>query len=106
MRPPRFRLRIATYDDPELYCHGCQDFYPVTLEFWHSKTDFSRCRGCENERKRLHQAKRLLDPEGRIKNIEKSRRYREYLKANNLLSAQAAVMRERQNARARDARAA
>lgn len=99
---PRFRLRI-TGEDAELYCHGCREWWPVTLEFWPSRTSFWRCRACERERSRLYQAQKSLDPEFRVKNVNKSRRYRAYLRneAPELIPVNEAAIREYENAKAR-----
>lgn len=102
-RTPRFRIRLTEDDIPELYCHGCQEWWPVTIECWPSRTSFWRCRACEAERSRLYQARKRLDPEGYIQNINKSRRYRAYLRDEEpeLLPAVDAEKREREAAAAR-----
>lgn len=98
---PRFRIRIEGYDEAEKFCYGCREWLPLTLEFWSSRIEFWRCRACNAERSRLREARKLLDPAGRLANVEKSRRYREYLKAHNLESAHESLRRERYNDRQR-----
>lgn len=100
---PRFRIRLAEDDSPELFCYGCREWWPVSIEFWPSRTSFWRCRACEKERARLYQVRKLLDPEGRIKNVNKSRRYRAYLRGEEpeLLPVNEAVAREYNAAKAR-----
>lgn len=95
-RPPRFRLRITDDDDVELWCHGCQQWVPVSIEFWPARDRFWRCRTCEAERSRVYQARARFDPENRLKNITKSRRYRAYLRGIDpaLLDVEAAIRRE------------
>lgn len=76
---PRFRLRIGEDETPETYCAGCREWWPVTIEYWPTRSSFHECRACANERARLYQVKRRLDPENRLKDLNKSRRYRAYL---------------------------
>lgn len=84
MRPftHRRRMRIVGYDQAEAFCYGCHDWYPITLEFWPSRTHFGSCRACDRERSRLYETRRRLDPEHRLRQIQKSRDYRAYLAAH------------------------
>jgi hypothetical protein len=95
-RPPRFRLRLTEDDDVELYCYGCQQWLPVSIAFWPARDRFWRCLTCEAERSRVYQARRRFDPEGRMKNIIKSRLYRAYLQGIDpaLLDVEKAIRRE------------
>jgi len=70
----------VSFDDPELLCWGCHDWFPLTLEFWPSRVSFGLCRACTNERARLYQARKRMDPEHRRREVQKSKRYRAYLK--------------------------
>lgn len=108
--PPRFRVRLSDDDEPELWCGGCNEWLPISIEFWPARDRFWHCRACEAERSRLYQAQRAFDPEHRMKNIRKSRRYRAYLMGIDpaLLDIDEAVHREglALEARAKRARAA
>jgi hypothetical protein len=50
----------------------------MTHEFWPAA--LWRCLACERERARLYQARRRLDPEFRLRQINKSRRYQAFLR--------------------------
>ncbi len=76
----RRRVRIVDYDRAELFCYGCHEFYPLTMEFWPCRSSFSRCRACDRERSRLFEARRRFNPEYRAQQIVKSRNYRAYLR--------------------------
>lgn len=106
MRQPRFRVRISDTDDPELYCYGCQDWLPISLEYWPFKNTFWRCRSCENDRMKLYHAMKMMDPAFRFENAMKSARYREYVRQHDLMAAVQAEHRERVNLAARVKRAA
>jgi hypothetical protein len=94
---PRFRLRIVDYDQAELWCNGCSEWLPVTMEFWPSRSSFWRCRACDRERTRLYELRRLADPEYRMVNVTKSKLYRARLRGENteLLEAELRERRER-----------
>lgn len=65
---------------PELECRWCDEFWPVTREFWNVKRDgrikADRCRSCEQERGRLRYAILKLDPNYVEGQRQRSRRYR------------------------------
>ncbi len=107
MSGPRMRCRIVNYDEAELYCNGCREWYPMTLEFW-VRDKMSRCRACDRERARLYEARRRLDPEHRLRDINKSRRYRAYLAGvePELVEVNEREWREQYNAKQRERRAA
>jgi hypothetical protein len=67
-------------DEPQVYCYSCGEWWAITIEFWRCRTQFDRCRACDDERARLYQAQRAFDPDHRLRQVEKSRRYRAYLK--------------------------
>lgn len=78
---------------PELVCRWCDEWWPLTREYWCVNRDgrvrTDRCRECERERARLYQRLRLLDPEYRHENADKARKYRLYVRktAPDLLAA-------------------
>lgn len=74
-------------DDPQMLCRYCDDWWPVTPEFWligrdgHVRAD--RCRVCERERSRLYQTLRRMDPAFVASERNRQKRYREWLKKNH-----------------------
>lgn len=103
MTPPRMRLRIGATDDAELYCWGCHEWLPVSIQFWPARDKLWRCRACESDRQRLYQARKAFDPEWRQKQLTKSARYRAYILGIDpaLVEAERAERRERLAAKAR-----
>lgn len=78
MTPP-FRLRVRLGEEPELRCPYCGDWWPITSECWRLN-DWDKCLACSRERSRLYQQLRLRDPFYKAKNVDKSRRYRAWLR--------------------------
>lgn len=64
---------------PELHCRYCDEFWPLDLEHWLLKPDgqviADRCRLCHNERGRLYQTLRRMDPSFREREKERARIY-------------------------------
>lgn len=73
------RLRLSLIDGPELRCAHCGEWWAITPEFW-ANNNFSRCRACSNERAAMYQALRRRDPAFRSFEIDKTRRYREWVR--------------------------
>lgn len=82
------RLRLSIVDGPELRCGHCGEWWALTPEFWR-QGNFTRCIACTNERSRLYQALRRRDPAFRAFEVDKTRRYRVWLRkaAPGLLEA-------------------
>ena len=66
-------------DGLEMLCPWCSEWLPVVPEFW-DMVRWYRCNACTAERSRLYQAMRRLDPEYRLHEVEKTRRYRNEIK--------------------------
>jgi hypothetical protein len=64
---------------PEFRCPHCKEFWPLTAEHWHVQRDgymrVDSCRLCNNERARLYQALRRLDPTFRERERLRHRAY-------------------------------
>lgn len=82
------RLRVQPGDEPELRCPHCDEWWPLTDEFWRLNA-WDRCRSCKQEADRLRAAIRRLDPDYQKRSAEYQRRYRHYVKrtAPGLLEA-------------------
>jgi hypothetical protein len=74
------RLRVALGQEPELRCPWCDEWWPITADFWRLN-DWDKCLACNRERARLYQQLRCRDAQYRTANAEKSRRYRAWLAA-------------------------
>lgn len=89
----------------ELECRWCDEYWPLTREFWNVKRDgrveTDRCRSCERERGRLYYAIARVRPNYHAWKAEANRRYRYHIRRTNpeLLGAldREQKMRERQS---------
>ncbi|MGV0985075.1 MAG: hypothetical protein ACOYB2_11000 [Limnohabitans sp.] len=73
------RLRCNLIDGPELRCPQCADWLPITAEFWRLNK-WEACVACGRERARLYAKIRQRNAEYRAGAVERSRRYRAWLK--------------------------
>jgi hypothetical protein len=82
----RTRAQRVRLDDsgPELECRWCDEFWPLTLEFWAVKRDghvnADRCRSCESERGKLRHALMRMDPDYMVGQRQRARRYRQTIR--------------------------
>lgn len=82
------RLRVEPGSEPELRCPHCNEWWPLTAEFWRLN-EWSRCVACKREQDRLRAAVKRADPAYREAAAAYQRRYRSYVKrtAPGLLEA-------------------
>lgn len=73
------RLRVQPGEEPELRCPQCNEWWPITVEFW-TLNRWWRCLTCKREGDRLRAALRRKDPEYQRKQAEYIARYRAYLR--------------------------
>jgi hypothetical protein len=94
-RAQRVRLDEA---GPELECRWCDEYWPLTREYWNVRRDggveADRCRPCERERNRLRYVLLQHDPDYREGARQRARRYRYYIRRQHPHLA-AAYQRER-----------
>lgn len=102
---------------PEMLCPYCLEYFPLTVEYWLIQPDrvtvrADRCRSCHNERNKLYQALRRLDPAFRESEKERNRAYRNWYRPAirkhhpELLEAYDRDRRERERVEARERHAA
>ena len=80
-QPISGREREVRYreDSFELRCHMCDDWWPITTEFWQPKNGMQRCRACWREYHRIHEANRnALEATRLVKNYKGRVRYAEH----------------------------
>ena len=73
-------IRGLSWDEPpELRCRWCNEFWPLTPEFWEAK-GFVQCRECRREQQRLYQMLRRRDPAFNSREVARVGRYRAWVK--------------------------
>lgn len=108
---PLFRLRWSPIDGPELRCQHCGEWWSIGEDakvFWRPRESWAMCVACINERARLYQAIRRIDPEFRASEADRHRKYYAALKrtAPQCLPAYRREKMARARVRARNGRAA
>jgi len=79
-REPGPVIRGLSFDEPpELKCRWCEEFWPLTPEFW-ERNNYAQCRSCRREQQRLYQMLRRRDPEFNARETQRVGRYRAWLK--------------------------